>query len=360
MKLDIHEADALVAWFDQNKRILPWRDTGNPYDVWLSEVMLQQTRIEAVRDKFILFKKALPDISSLAQVEEDDLLRLWEGLGYYNRARNLKKCAQVIMNQYGGKLPHSYDELLNLPGLGPYTAGAVASIAFGKAVPSVDGNVMRVLARVFENKEDVRKAETKKMYEEVIRILYGENNDSHFVSSFNQGLMELGEVVCVPKGRPLCEKCPFSSVCLTNQHATYEEVPFRSSLKQRKLISKTVLVIRNGERFLIHKRKNGGLLAGMYEFLNTDEFLDQRDVIGYVNGMGMEALRVKKLPESRHLFTHLEWNMHAFEVTVGQLYEKLPENCAFVNEAELNKVAIPSAFHKYVDYYMLRKRDEEK
>lgn len=358
MKIDKQDATRLVAWFDKNKRELPWRDTGNPYDVWLSEVMLQQTRIEAVREKYILFQKALPDIKFLAIVDDDVLMRLWEGLGYYNRARNLKKCAQVIMNQYDGLMPSSYEELLSLPGLGPYTAGAVASIAFGKAVPAVDGNVMRVLARVFENRDDVRNVETKKMYENVIRTLFEENNDPHFVSSFNQGLMELGEVICVPNGRALCEQCPFSSVCLTHKHGTYEEIPFRSALKQRKQISKTVAVIRNGDRFLVHKRKNTGLLAGMYEFMNIDKFLNQKEVIAYVNALGLEAIHVKKLPDSRHLFTHLEWNMKAYEVTVSQCYKALGDNCTFVNEEELDQMAIPSAFHTYVDYYMLRKRDK--
>lgn len=357
MKLDIHDAYALVAWFDENKRELPWRDTGNPYDVWISEVMLQQTRIEAVREKFVLFLKTIPDFQSLSEIDDDVLMRLWEGLGYYNRARNLKKCAQVIMNQYDGEMPSSYEALLSLPGLGPYTAGAIASIAFGKAVPAVDGNVMRVLARVFENREDVRKNETKKMYENVICSLFKENNEPHFVSSFNQGIMELGEVVCVPKGSALCEQCPFSSVCLTHKHGTYEEIPFRSSLKKRKVFCKTIIIIRNGDRFLIHKRKNTGLLAGMYEFLNMDVFMNQNEVIAYVNQLGMEALHVKKLPDSRHLFTHLEWNMKAFEVTVGQYYETLPENCTFVDEKELNQLAIPSAFHAYVDHYMLRKKD---
>lgn len=360
MKIDIHDAYALVAWFDKNKRELPWRDTGNPYDVWLSEVMLQQTRIEAVREKYILFERTLPDLKSLAEADDDVLLRLWEGLGYYNRARNLKRCAQVIVNQYDGAMPSSYEELLSLPGFGPYTAGAVASIAFGKAVPAVDGNVMRVLSRVFENREDVRKSETKKMYENIIRTLFEENDDPHFVSSFNQGLMELGEVICVPNGRALCDQCPFSSVCLTHKHGTYEEVPFKSALKQRKQISKTVIVIRNGDRFLIHKRKNTGLLAGMYEFMNVDKFMTQKEVIAYVNEKGMEALHVKKLPDSRHLFAHLEWNMKGYEVTVSQCYGTLPENCTFVNEMELNQMAIPSAFHTYVDYYMLRKKDDSK
>lgn len=360
MKLDMYDAATLVMWFDKNKRDLPWRDTGNPFDVWLSEVMLQQTRIEAVREKYILFKKTLPDIQSLAEVDDDVLMRLWEGLGYYNRARNLKKCAQVIMKQYDGAIPSSYEELLSLPGLGPYTAGALASIAFGKAVPAVDGNVMRVLARVFENREDVRNSETKKMYENVIRALFEENSDPHFVSSFNQGLMELGEVICVPNGKAVCELCPFSSVCLTHKHGTYEEIPFRSALKKRKQISMTVIVIRNGERFLIHKRKNSGLLAGMYEFLNTDKFLNRKEVITYVNKLDLEALHVKKLPESRHLFTHLEWNMKAYEVTVGQCHGTLPENCSFVNETQLDQMAVPSAFHAYVDYYMLRKKNGEK
>lgn len=356
MEINLTDAIALVEWFNENKRALPWRDTGDSYDVWLSEVMLQQTRIEAVREKFIQFKQTLPAIENLANVDDDVLMRLWEGLGYYNRARNLKKCAQEVLTRFSGKLPETYDQLVTLPGIGPYTAGAIASIAFGEAVPAVDGNVMRVLARVFEDRRDVRKTETKQWYEECIHSLFDLKHDPNFVSSLNQGLMELGEVVCIPNGKPLCDKCPFCKHCLSCIHHTYDEIPYRSALRKRKEVKKTIIVVRNGDRFLIHKRSMNGLLAGMYEFFNVDTHLVQKDVIAYLTSLGFEALHVKALPSSKHLFTHLEWNMKAYEVTVSDDYKKMPNQCSFVMKEELDHMAIPSAFHQYVEYYMLREK----
>ena len=360
MELTFAGAEKLVNWFQDNKRSLPWRDTGNPYDVWLSEIMLQQTRIEAVKDRFIEIRKQLPDIRSLAEVDEDRLLRLWEGMGYYSRARNLRKCAMTLVEKYDGQLPSDYRKLLALPGIGPYTAGAIASIAFGLPVAAVDGNVLRVLSRLMEDRRDIRQPSLRKEYEQMISEFLSEQSDTSFVSNFNQGLMELGEVVCIPNGRPSCHLCPWSRECLACRNDSYGTIPFRSSLKKRKISERTVIVIRCGDRFLIHRRENHGLLAGMYEFLNIDGFLSRPEVIEKTEQAGLEPLHIQKLPDARHVFTHLEWNMKGYEVQVGELDHLKIQDCYMADRDRLNDMAIPSAFRKYVDYYMLRNAEGEK
>lgn len=352
--LDEKQAQLLVQWYNKNKRQLPWRDTNDPYDVWLSEIMLQQTRIEAVKPKFLLFKKELPTIKALAECDDDKLMRLWEGLGYYSRARNLKKCAKILVEEYEGCLPSSYEDLIKLPGIGPYTAGAISSIAFGKRASAVDGNVMRVLARMFEINDDIRDEKVKKMFEEIVMNTLMMNDDPLFVSSFNQGLMELGEVVCVPSGIAKCECCPWKESCMAHLHDTTSSIPYRSSLKKRKIIEKTLLIIRDGDTFLIHKRSDQGLLAGLYEFIGIDAFLKKDEVIKEAESLGFEPLKIRKLPESKHIFTHLEWHMHAYEVNVSEISDFHSEDYFLLNKKELAHRAIPSAFKTYVDYYALR------
>lgn len=200
----------LLAWYSSRARSLPWRDDPEPYRVWISEIMLQQTRVEAVKPYFARFMEALPDVISLAAADEETLLKLWEGLGYYSRARNLKKAAQVIVDEHGGVMPDSYDKLLKLPGIGSYTAGAISSIAFGIPEPAVDGNVLRVISRLLADRGDITKAGTKKRYELLIR----DNMDRERAGDYNQALIELGAIVCIPAGKPLCGECPMNSLCL--------------------------------------------------------------------------------------------------------------------------------------------------
>lgn len=353
MKLSIEDAHALTIWYDKNKRDLPWRDTGNPYDVWISEIMLQQTRIEAVKPKFALFKENFPDISSLAVCSEDHLLRVWEGLGYYSRARNLRKCAIVLAEKYDGKLPQTYEELLSLPGIGPYTAGAIASIAYGQKAAAADGNVLRVLARCFADKRDIRDIHVHKEYTNEILDLF-ERDPSLSVSSFNQGLMELGEVICLPNGAPQCHICPLSRSCKAYLYKCTDTIPCRSSLKQRKIVNRTLLVIRDNDSFVLHKRKSSGLLASLYEFIGIDGTITKEQAVQEAEKLGFTALHIKQLPSSKHVFTHLEWHMQAFEIQTAQITSLPDETYRLSSKKELTNMAVPSAFKTYIQYYSLR------
>lgn len=353
-RINDKNAAALAAWYDACRRPLPWRDTGRPYDVWLSEIMLQQTRIEAVREKFLLFRKELPEIPDVAACDPDRLMRLWEGLGYYSRARNLQRCAQVLCRDWGGCLPADYDALLSLPGIGPYTAGAIASIAFGIAVPAVDGNVLRVLSRLSGSRDDVRDPAVRRNAEACIREVFSHRADPAFVSSFNQGLMELGETVCLPNGTPKCEICPLRESCSARSSGTVSIIPYRSPLKKRRIVPRTLLIIRDGDSFLLHKRPGKGLLAGLYEFCGIDGTLSRSEALRTAEEMGFPAVRIRKLPDAVHIFTHLEWHMTAFEIMAEHL--SVPEDPSFLLAAkkELADLAVPSAFRTYLEWYMLR------
>lgn len=342
----------LIEWYRQNKRDLPWRDTGNAYDVWLSEIMLQQTRIEAVKPKFYLFKETFPTIEDLSKADDDLLLRVWEGLGYYSRARNLKKCAQILVKEYNGKLPEEYDQLIKLPGIGPYTAGAIASIAYHKPHSAVDGNVLRIFARLFEITDDIRDTKTKDNIQTIIDNYL--KKDPEQSSDFNQGCMELGEVICVPNGKPKCDICPIHEFCLASIHNKIETIPYRSALAKRKIINRTLLIIRDGDYFLIRKREKKGLLGGMYEFIGVDSFLTKDEIINTLEKQNIYPLKITKLPDAKHIFTHLEWHMHAYEITVEQIESIEKEDYMLFDRIDLLSKAIPSAFKKYKDYYALR------
>ncbi len=347
----------IVAWYRLNKRSFPWRDTGNPFDVWISEIMLQQTRTEAVISYFGRFKQEVADVQSLANIEEEKLMRLWEGLGYYSRARNLKKCAIKIVEEYDGKIPQDHDALLKLPGIGPYTAGAIMAIGFGEPYAAVDGNVLRVLARFFAIREDIRSLEVRKQLTGVIEKAYAENstNDKRFISDLTQAFMDLGATVCIPNGKPDCGSCPLREDCAALKDDLTQTIPFRSRTKERKVIDRTLFIIRNAECFLLHRRPEKGLLAGMYEFIGVEERMDESKAREYLKKEGYDALQIKRLPTSKHVFTHLEWHMEAYEVRIGDFDSPLKEDQILASREELEKLAIPSAFRTYTSYYALRK-----
>ncbi len=243
----------LLSWYKGHARMLPWRERPEPYRVWISEIMLQQTRVEAVKPYFARFMEAFPDVKALAEADDERLLKVWEGLGYYNRARNLKKAAGIMAESYGGQLPPSYEELMKLPGIGSYTAGAIASIAYGIRVPAVDGNVLRVISRILASREDILKASVKKKTEKDLMETMPEDR----AGEFNQGLMEIGAMVCVPNGQPRCGQCPFSSLCLARKHGLLDSIPYKAQKKPRRVEERTVLLLEYDHEIAIEKRPFG-------------------------------------------------------------------------------------------------------
>ena len=337
---NIHKiALPLTEWYRANKRSLPWRQDKEPYHVWISEIMLQQTRIEAVIEHYYAFMTALPEIKSLAEVEEETLLKLWEGLGYYSRARNLKKAAITIMEEYGGEFPTRYEQLKKLPGIGEYTAGAIASICFNERVPAVDGNVLRVLARLREDKSNVLLAETKKKAEALLREIIPDS-----AGEFNEGLMELGETVCLPNGTPLCSRCPLREWCKSRQAGTAEALPVRIKTSGRRTQEKSVFILQSERgNIALLKRDSKGLLAGLYELPNTDTVLTDEAALEYIRRLEPGAKNAQCIKQTKHIFTHIEWRMKVFFVPVS----KQSEHFVWSSAEELEKkYALPTAFQK--------------
>lgn len=343
-------AEPLLNWYDSGRRILPWREEPTPYHVWVSEIMLQQTRVEAVKPYYDRFMARLPDIKSLAEAEEEVLLKLWEGLGYYNRVRNLNKAARLVMQEYEGRLPDSFEELQKLPGIGSYTAGAVASIAYGRKVPAVDGNVLRVLARLQCDNRDITKQSVKKEIEEELLFSMQEER----AGDFNQALMELGAMICTPNGEPKCSKCPWEHLCLAHQNQTEQEFPKKTPKKPRVIEKKTVLIIRDEEKAALQKRPDKGLLAGMYEFPWVEGHLGEEEVLAYLKKTGLSVLHIKPLRESRHIFTHKEWHMIGYSIRVDELAgKKENKQLIFVERREAReRYPIPTAYSAYLQNFL--------
>ncbi|MCD7956909.1 MAG: A/G-specific adenine glycosylase [Lachnospiraceae bacterium] len=342
--------EPLMRWFGENARILPWREEPSPYHVWVSEIMLQQTRVEAVKPYYARFMETLPDIGALASCPEDQLLKLWEGLGYYNRVRNMQKAALLVMEKYGGQLPVSYEELLALPGIGSYTAGAIASIAYGQAVPAVDGNVLRVISRVTENAEDISKQSVKKEIEEELKKEMPKDRPG----IFNQALMELGALVCVPNGPPACEHCPLHRLCRACQNGHPADFPVKTGKKPRRVEERTCLVIRDGTHAAICRRPSKGLLAGLYELPNQEGHLTWEEALASAAAEGFSPLRVRPLPEAKHIFSHVEWQMTGYFVLVEDCGERMEASgmdgsgLLFLEPERIQReYPIPSAFAAY-------------
>lgn len=345
-------APPLLAWYDENRRILPWREKPEPYRVWVSEIMLQQTRVEAVKPYFARFMEHLPDVESLAAVEEDELLKLWEGLGYYSRARNLKAAAQQIVEQHGGKMPSEYHDLIKLKGIGSYTAGAISSIAFGHPVPAVDGNVLRVIMRLLADDSDISEASVRKRVEEDLKPVMPKDRPG----DFNQALMELGATVCLPNGAPKCAECPWKTFCRAGIEESWQQYPKKAVKKPRTVEYRTILVIRDGHRAVIRRRPNKGLLAGMYEFPSLLGKASLDEVKDWLSAQGVCAVRIEKLPESKHIFTHKEWHMSGYMVLVDGLepMHKDPSLMFVETQETEEKYPIPSAFSAYTGYLSIR------
>ncbi len=339
--------ESLVEWYQLNKRDLPWRKHISAYHVWVSEIMLQQTRVEAVKPFYHRFLEALPSVEDLANVEEEKLLKLWEGLGYYNRVRNMQVAAKQIMQEYGGEFPDTYEAILKLKGIGAYTAGAISSIAFDIAKPAVDGNVLRVISRVLGDDGDIMKASVRKQMEVALEEVIPKG----LASEFNQGLIELGAIVCVPNGQPKCEICPVASWCEARKQNRIDELPVKSKQKARKIEKRTVLIFKDGEKIAIRKRPAKGLLAGLYELPNVLEEWNQDQVIAYSKSIGLMPIRVEKCSEAKHIFSHVEWQMVGYEIKVDELEKACKEKFLFIRPDEIEKTyPIPAAFSAFAEY----------
>ena len=354
-------AEPLLAWYDAGRRILPWREEPTPYHVWISEIMLQQTRVEAVKPYYDRFLLALPDIESLAAVEEESLLKLWEGLGYYNRARNLRKAAQILVSEYEGKMPDDFDRIEALPGIGSYTAGAIASIAFGRAYPAVDGNVLRILARLRADDRDILDAKVKRSVEEELRSVMPKDRSG----DFNQALMELGATVCIPVGAPKCEICPWKALCRAREEGRETAFPKKAKKKPRVVEKKTILVIQDANKVALRKRPEKGLLAGMYEFPSIEGNCKEEQVLAHIKELGLIPIRIRQLPAAKHIFTHREWHMTGYLVRVDELTEMEPgkktQDIIFVDPEETRTgYPIPSAFAAYAEQVEMGRKGGKK
>ena len=332
--------EALIPWYEAHKRELPWRQDREPYHVWLSEIMLQQTRVEAVKEYYRRFLTTLPTIADLAEAPEEQILKLWEGLGYYNRVRNLLKAAQTICADYAGVFPSEYAQIRSLSGIGDYTAGAIASICFDAPTPAVDGNVLRVYSRLLADDANIDLQTTKKRITRKLQETYPQKNPG----IATQALMELGATVCVPNGAPRCDVCPVAEICQARKQDTWRNLPVRSEKKKRKIVDKTVFILLTEDTVALHKRSTSGLLAGMWEFPNVDAKLDKQAAVTQVTGWQAEPLDLLMQTSYTHIFSHVEWHMTAYYIRCRKTNKKWK----WVTKESLDETyALPSAFRPF-------------
>ena len=345
---------SLLAWRKSapDTRDLPWRDEPTPYHVWISEIMLQQTRAAVVRGYYLRFLDALPSVRDLAEVDDDALMKLWQGLGYYSRARNLKRAAEVIVRDHNGELPNKFDALLALPGIGRYTASAISSFAYGQPRPAVDGNFLRVAARVTANPIDIAKDASKRALEAALVPSYPSGRDAGLL---NEAFMDLGATVCLPNGAPLCHTCPAARLCLAHEYGTEQNYPVKTALKARRKEKRTILLLACGDHIAIRKRPAKGLLAGLWEYPNLDGKLSRRAVRAHLEAEGFGVCTIVPLPPARHIFSHIEWELTGWAVTVtdtnepplmaAEEIEGAPSPLLWVRREELaDKYSIHAAF----------------
>ena len=330
----------LLPWFAENARDLPWRRDREPYHIWLSEIMLQQTRVEAVKGYYSRFLASLPTVEDLANADPDALQKLWEGLGYYSRVRNLQAAAKVVMDEFGGIFPYTYDEIRALPGIGPYTAGAICSICFDLPTPAVDGNVLRVVSRLLAIGESIDKTSTKKAVRDVLAEVYPAE-----AGMFTQSLMELGATVCVPNGAPKCEACPLRGICSACVNGEQDRYPVRQKKKERRTEDRTVFVLRCGEDEAVRKRSKSGLLAGLWEYPNVAGTLEPGEAIAQAEAWGCEPGELQMQLDRVHIFTHVQWNLRCYYIAC----RAEPEQFVWASPEKMEKeIALPTAFRMFV------------
>ena len=329
----------LLDWYSLNRRHLPWREEVSAYRTWVSEIMLQQTRVNAMIPYFERFMAAFPTVEALAGAEESRLLKLWEGLGYYSRARNLQKSAKIIVDTYGGQFPQTYEEIIALPGIGDYTAGAILSIAFHQPVPAVDGNVLRVAARVTGDEGNVLDTKVRKDFRErMTEIMPAEQS-----GAFNQALMDLGATVCLPNGTPLCEECPARDFCNAYATGRQKELPVRQKNTEKRIEQKTVFLLRRGTEIALRQRPDTGLLAKLWEYPHTEGILDESSAAAQLAEWGILPHNWCKSVRFKHEFTHIRWEMVGYILDIEGIG---PTDWVWVKREHRHNYAIPSAFER--------------
>ncbi len=335
-------AEQVITYYDKHARSLPWRDNPTPYYVWISEIMLQQTRVKTVIDYFNRFITVFPTIADLAEADEDILLKQWEGLGYYSRARNLQKAAKIIVDKWSGCLPEEKKDLITLPGIGDYTAGAISSIAYGKEEVAIDGNFIRVASRLLAFDGNVWNAEGKHLISDFWKTVLPKNQ----ASAFNQGIMDIGATICLPNGEPHCPSCPISKYCQSFHQGTPLRYPVKKIKKQRKKEKKTVLLLYWNDQVMIRKRPKKGLLGGLLEFPMIDSHANKEEVLTWLKKRGYEVIRIKKGERAKHIFSHIEWHMISWEVEVDSfsVAERVDNNRQWVDCGLISEITLPTAF----------------
>ncbi|WP_018932583.1 A/G-specific adenine glycosylase [Gracilibacillus lacisalsi] len=328
----------LITWFEKEQRQLPWRENQDPYRVWVSEIMLQQTKVDTVIPYFQNFMEHFPTLTALAEADEQKVLKAWEGLGYYSRARNLQTAVKEVVAQYDAKVPDNPKQLGDLKGVGPYTKGAILSIAFNKPEPAVDGNVMRVLSRVLRIEEDIAKPKTRKTFEAAVRELISEENPS----AFNQGLMELGALVCTPKN-PSCLLCPVQEHCIAFREGVEQSLPIKKNKIKQSSHTYFVLVIQNDTgNYLLEQRPDQGLLAQLWQFpmVKADE-VDEKHLSAYIQEkFQVEVVEMNDLEPVKHVFSHLTWFLNVKYITVkGEM--SLPGHMEYLTKEEIKQYPLP-------------------
>jgi A/G-specific adenine glycosylase len=333
----------LIKWYDKNARVLPWRNHPTPYEVMLSEIMLQQTRVDTVKSYYVNFLEVVPTIFDLAKLPDEQLYKLWQGLGYYSRAKNLKKAAMIIVDEYAGVVPSNKEDLLKLPGIGDYSSGSIASIAYGKKYSAVDGNVLRVIARITSNQGDIASPNVKREIQQLVEEILPMDR----VGDFNQSLMELGATICLPNGAPKCEECPLNSICLAKEKGLIDSIPLKTKKKARTIEKKTVFMIETKNSICLSQRSETGLLFNLWELPNTFGYLNLNEVKKYLENNQITEYEVNQLEPSRHIFSHIEWDMIGYRVRLNE--QKPIENMVWASEIELkSRYSVPTAFQKFV------------
>ena len=331
----------LLPWYRENRRDLPWRKDRDPYHVWISEIMLQQTRVEAVREYYLRFLEALPTLDALADCDDALLQKLWEGLGYYSRMRNLKKAAMEIRDRFGGVFPSDPRDILSLPGIGEYTCGAISSISFGNPIPAVDGNVLRVIARIQNDSTPIDTPAFKKDITSALANIYPED-----AGSFTQALMELGATVCGPNRKPDCERCPCRDFCGAFAAGTQKDLPVKLPKKEKKEEAWTVFILRCADRYALVKRPVRGLLAGLWQFPAVSGTLEPQQALKSLLAMGFSPADMHRQTEKNHIFTHKIWIMRGYYLTVQ---EEAAGYSWFSMDQIRQEVALPTAFRQFLD-----------